>query len=357
MSESEEHEDLAPAEAKPPRSDADFERHDPLEAEAPPRSPTPVVVPRWVQLVVLPLVVLGLYVVLRAPGPVVLLFIIAAVIALILNPVVGLLHRAHLPRGLAIAAVYLGFFAVLGAAPASCSSNPVSDQVSTLQRRRPVDRRLGEPSARRPAGLLRPQGHQRRDQEAGPDARWRRCSGKVVGGTDKIVSFGTGLLETLVTAGFGLILVLVLSVYMLIYGRAHRRARARGHAARGRHPRRRLPGARVSARSPATCAASCCSASRWARRGRRAVHLRRHRDLPRRQDLRARVRRLLRADGADPVRRAVPRRAAADARRAVLRTRSRRCGSGCCSSPCSRSRATSSRRRSSATRCGSTRCW
>ena len=42
--------------------------------------------------------------------------------------------------------------------------------------------------------------------------------GKVVGGTDKIVSFGTGLLEALVTAGFGLILVLVLSIYMLIHG-------------------------------------------------------------------------------------------------------------------------------------------
>ncbi len=116
MSESEEHEDLAPAEAKPPRSDEDFERHDPLEAQPPPRSPTPAVIPRGVQRVALPLIVLGLYVVLRASGPVVLLFITAAVIALILTPVVGLLQRAHLPRGLAIAAVYLGFIGVLALA-------------------------------------------------------------------------------------------------------------------------------------------------------------------------------------------------------------------------------------------------
>jgi predicted PurR-regulated permease PerM len=41
---------------------------------------------------------------------------------------------------------------------------------------------------------------------------------KVVGGTDSIVSFGTDLLTKIVTAGFGLILVFVLSIYMLIHG-------------------------------------------------------------------------------------------------------------------------------------------
>jgi predicted PurR-regulated permease PerM len=41
---------------------------------------------------------------------------------------------------------------------------------------------------------------------------------KVVGGTSDIVSFGGDLLTRLVTAGFHLVLVFVLSVYMLIYG-------------------------------------------------------------------------------------------------------------------------------------------
>jgi predicted PurR-regulated permease PerM len=39
-----------------------------------------------------------------------------------------------------------------------------------------------------------------------------------VGGTGEVVSFGTDLVERLITAGFGLILVFVLSVYMLVYG-------------------------------------------------------------------------------------------------------------------------------------------
>ncbi len=41
---------------------------------------------------------------------------------------------------------------------------------------------------------------------------------KVVGGTSDIVDFGGQILKTVVTAGLGLLLVIVLSVYMLIYG-------------------------------------------------------------------------------------------------------------------------------------------
>jgi predicted PurR-regulated permease PerM len=48
-----------------------------------------VVVPRWVQLVGLPLLVLAIYVIARAAGPVLLIFTIAAVIALILTPLVS----------------------------------------------------------------------------------------------------------------------------------------------------------------------------------------------------------------------------------------------------------------------------
>ena len=46
--------------------------------------------PRWVQLVMLPLGVLALYAVAQAAGIVLLLFIVAAVIALILN--LSLIH-------------------------------------------------------------------------------------------------------------------------------------------------------------------------------------------------------------------------------------------------------------------------
>ncbi len=74
------------------------------------------------------------------------------------------------------------------------------------------------------------------------------------------------------------------------------------------------------------------------------------------RNLRARVRRLLRGDGADPLHRPDPRRDPAGPRGAVHRPDQRASGSCCCSSACSSSRGTSWRRRSSATRCASTRC-
>ena len=100
----------------------------------PPAPPPKVVVPRWIQLVALPLAVVGLWAVARAAGVVLLVFVIAAVIALMLNPLVKLVRRgARLPRGLAVATVYVGFFMVL-AGGVALLINPVTDQVKRFQR-------------------------------------------------------------------------------------------------------------------------------------------------------------------------------------------------------------------------------
>ena len=55
------------------------------------RRAVPVVVPRWIQAVTLPLAILGAYALLRAAGPVTLIFVVAALLALLLNPFVALL--------------------------------------------------------------------------------------------------------------------------------------------------------------------------------------------------------------------------------------------------------------------------
>src|SRR3954447_7569741 len=105
--------------------------------EQPPRPAVPpVMVPRWMQMVLLPLAIIGAYGVLRAAGPVVLLFIVAGLIALLLNPVVALLQRARVPRGLAVALVVVGVLAVLTGI-GFLLANPVSDQVSSFQRQVP----------------------------------------------------------------------------------------------------------------------------------------------------------------------------------------------------------------------------
>src|ERR1044072_3246344 len=91
----------------------------------------PVVVARWVQLVMLPLAVLALYALPHAAGVVLLLFIVAALVALILNPLVALLQRARLPRTLAVIAVYGVFFIAIPLI-GFLRSGPLSDQATSF---------------------------------------------------------------------------------------------------------------------------------------------------------------------------------------------------------------------------------
>jgi putative heme transporter len=186
--------------------------------EEPPRPAPPpaVVVPRWVQLVAVLLGGLGLYAVAKAAGTVLLLFLTAAIIALILNPLVATLQRVRVPRGVAILVVYAGFFATL-AFVGTLLANPIADQFSTFRDDVPsivrsANERLDDVQAyfdRKNINIeVTKQGQ----------TALQTLQQRVVGGTDQVVSFGTDLVTRLVTAGFGVILVFVLSVYMLIYG-------------------------------------------------------------------------------------------------------------------------------------------
>src|SRR5215210_9532557 len=89
-------EEAPPEEPRPPEERVEAP-HDPAplstKPPVPPASVAPVMVPRWIQLVVLPLALLGAWAVARAAGPVLLLFIVAALIALLLNPFVSVLRR------------------------------------------------------------------------------------------------------------------------------------------------------------------------------------------------------------------------------------------------------------------------
>jgi predicted PurR-regulated permease PerM len=78
-------------------------------------SPVParIAIPRWVQLVGLPLLLLLAWVVAGAVRHAVFLFLVALLIALLLNPLVRGLGRVWIPRGLAVAIVYLAFAAVV----------------------------------------------------------------------------------------------------------------------------------------------------------------------------------------------------------------------------------------------------
>ena len=81
-------------------------------ARMPGRAPK-IEIPRWIQLVGLPLLLVFLWLLAGAARHVVFLFLVAALIALILDPVVRLAGRARIPRGFAVAMVYVTFIVVL----------------------------------------------------------------------------------------------------------------------------------------------------------------------------------------------------------------------------------------------------
>ncbi len=300
-----------------------------------------VVVPRWIQAVALPLLVAGAYLVARAAGHVILLFTIAGVIALILNPVVAFLQRRRVPRGPAIALVYLAVLGVLSLA-GLLLAQPVTDQVEAF--REDVPSIIDDANASL-ADL------QETLDERGIDVEIKRqgetalqtLQEQVLGGTGDIVSFGGDLLRTIVAAGFGLVLVFVLSVYMLVYG-PRIGAIVRSVLPRRRHAGGRLPHGRAEGRRGVRARPAAVQPHDGRERRARPVDLRSAGDLPRGPHVRRRVRDLLRRHGARAVHRPGAGRAAADARRALRRSARPRSGSACCSSRSSSSRATSSRR-------------
>jgi len=182
----------------------------------PPAAVEPVVVPHWIQLVLLPLALLGVFALLRAADAVFLLFTVAALIALLLNPFVTLLRRAHFPRGVAVLTVYASVLVVLGGLGVLLST-PVSDQVSAFRDSVP--------------GLVDDANASLADFQdwltgAGIDVQVSRpgqtalegLGNRVAEGSGEIVAFTRDALLRTVEASIALILVVVLSVYMLLYG-------------------------------------------------------------------------------------------------------------------------------------------
>ncbi|HWC28080.1 MAG TPA: AI-2E family transporter [Solirubrobacteraceae bacterium] len=188
-------------------------------SDVPPASPPPpvgpVVVPRWVQLVMLPLAVLALYALAHAAGVVLLLFILAAVIALILNPLVVLVQRTRAPRTLAVIVVYVAFFTLLPFL-GFLAAGPVSDQARSFAH--DVPGLVDDASA-----LLDDVQDFFDDQgidvqiKGESESALASVQQEIVRGSGEIVTLTGELLRLFVELSFYVILVIVLSIYMLVY--------------------------------------------------------------------------------------------------------------------------------------------
>jgi predicted PurR-regulated permease PerM len=183
-----------------------------------PSQPEPprVIVPRWIQLVLLPLALLAAWALAKAAGRVLLIFIVAGIIALILNPAVAFLQRSRLPRGLAVLAVYLAFFLTL-AGIGVLLANPISNQVKSFTHSLPHLVNEANRTIVSFEGDLHRLGIHARLAEQGKTAL-QTLSDKLSKSGSSIASFGGSLLTEAAGAIFDLVLVFVLSVYMLVYG-------------------------------------------------------------------------------------------------------------------------------------------
>jgi predicted PurR-regulated permease PerM len=185
------------------------------ETPPPPSPGRPVVVPRWVQLVMLPLAVLALYALAQAAGVVLLLFVVAAVIALILNPLVALLQRGHVPRTAAVIVVYLAFFTVLPSL-GFLAAGPVSDQATSFARDVPALVDNASSLLDDVQDFFDDKGINVQIKGEG-DSALASLQDQIVKGSGEIVSVTGELFVRFVELSFYVILVVVLSIYMLIY--------------------------------------------------------------------------------------------------------------------------------------------
>ncbi|CAA9484388.1 MAG: hypothetical protein AVDCRST_MAG85-861, partial [uncultured Solirubrobacteraceae bacterium] len=196
---------------------------------------------------------------------------------------------------------------------------------AVVPERRPRVRRRRERLARRPPAMVRRPGGRRRDRRPGADRARdaaERCARGL--GRDHLVHR-----RPAARARLGLDPPDPRAHPEHLHAPvrpADRDARARRHAAGRRDAGRRLPDARAEGGLGLRPRPAAVQHDHGHERRRVALDLRAPRDLRAGRRLRARVRAVLRRDGADPVRRPGPRGAAADHRGAVPRPAHRRLG-------------------------------
>ena len=182
-------------------------------------------IPRWIQLVGLPLILLFVWTMATAVSHVVFLFLVAALIALLLDPLVRALGRLRIPRGFSIAVVYLTFAAAVVVAAIAIGavvidqSRDAADRISdylTIERgqsaqtdaERDVDRLqlwLDDHGLERIQ--VRKQGQEFVDslRQADPQEY-----------TTRAINFLEGAALSIFELLFSLVLILVVSIYMLL---------------------------------------------------------------------------------------------------------------------------------------------
>ena len=182
--------------------------------EHPPQRPAgTITVPRWVQLAVLPALLLIAWFALGIIGEAIFIFLVAALLALVLNPLVGMLERIRVPRALGVAVVYLVVIAVV-AGVIALAIPPIDRQVRSLldafpgmvQQARVTLQHLQDLADRL---------HVRIDVAVQLQSAAKSIASTLLGASHSILGLGMSLVRALTVA----VIVVVISIYMLVDAR------------------------------------------------------------------------------------------------------------------------------------------
>jgi predicted PurR-regulated permease PerM len=188
------------------------------------RAPT-IQIPRWIQLVGLPILALIALLVVGKVFHAVFLFLVAGLIALLLDPLVRALERLKIPRGFSIAIVYLSFAAALAVVvialgvivvdQSQSAANRIDDYLTTDSGQPPqtgferdVDRfQLWLDTHHLERVDIRKQGQDAAESIKGKDVEKY---------TTQAIDFLRGAAISIFQLIFSLVLILVVSIYMLL---------------------------------------------------------------------------------------------------------------------------------------------
>jgi predicted PurR-regulated permease PerM len=177
------------------------------------------------QLVGLPLLLVLAWVLASAAAHVVFLFVVAALVALLLDPLVRALQKARLPRGLSVALVYLTFAAALGLVILAVATAVVGQTKTAADRFNAYFTNgrgaAGQTSADRDIDRLQHWLDTHRLKAVKVQKRGHRLVEQIrqrdVGKyTHKIVTFVEGAAISIGKTLFSVVLLFVVSIYMLL---------------------------------------------------------------------------------------------------------------------------------------------
>lgn len=166
--------------------------------------------PAWVKLVAAAAILAIAWILGQTLGRVLLVFTISTIVALLLNPLVRMLRRLHIPRSLAVLTVFIGFIAVAAVAVFLVIS-PVRTQIEEIEQNLPAYTDQAERQADELQTFFDERGIDV-DVKARADAFLAGLQERASEAAGNVLDYSLDVLGILVT----LIIILVASIYMLL---------------------------------------------------------------------------------------------------------------------------------------------